>query len=625
MRLHLLIPALLCAIACATAAEVNYVPLTPEVVMPDGSPFLSWSDTTRYVKTYHVDQAHPRASDENPGTAELPFRTINRAAQVVKPGERVWIHAGVYREMVQPRLSGEGPDRMIAYEAVPGEQVILKGSRVLETRWERSRQPRATGAPVQFSRKLWMTTLPETLFEGGYNPFATPNATDEEIDLMPWALSWKGRLPYTLARGLLFQEGRRMHQLATYEDLVRLPGSYWVEPGGRTLHIHAFGSGDPNGKFFEAAVQPHIIKPQSPGFGFVRVSGLTLEHCANSFLRTGIGALFTMGGHHWIIERNTVRHINSVGVEIGFAIFEGKDKRYTRRQDPNLGHTIVRQNRIYDCGTAGIRGLTNNYALVEDNEVSDCGWQDAEYHWETAGIKLLINTGTLVRNNHIARIQAGGGIWLDWDNRNARVTGNLIRDISTAQGGVFVEASQQPNMVDHNVFWYIDGRGVRAADTDFLVVAHNLFGRVKEDLVVARVATDRSLGGRRLTSNSNRVVNNIFVDVDKPINFGDPSNVADYNVYLFTRDPAAVKPLAGEVHSVVMRGDVQLNAEGLLLIWAPGQTLPSVPAVKGCERDFAGRERTRESTVPGPFVDSSHAATFRLGRSMVSSATAPGR
>lgn len=290
-----------------------------------------------------------------------------------------------------------------------------------------------------------MTTVPETLFDEGYNPFAMPNATNEEIDLMPWALNWKGRLPYTLTRGLLFQEGRRLQQLASYEDLVRLPGSYWVASDGLTVHVHALGSGDPNGKPFEAAVQPHIFKPQGPGFGFVRVSGLTLEHCANSFLRTGVGALYTMGGHHWVIERNTVRHVNSVGIEIGFAIYERGDKRYTRRTDANLGHTIVRHNRIYGCGTAGIRGLTNNNALVENNRITDCAWQDAEYHWETAGIKLLINTGTLVRNNEIARIEGGSGIWLDWANKNSRVTGNVIREISTEQGGIFVEASQEPN------------------------------------------------------------------------------------------------------------------------------------------------------------------------------------
>jgi len=107
-----------------------------------------------------------------------------------------------------------------------------------------------------------MTTLADSLFEDGYFPFRTPNVTDAEFNIMTWALKWKGRFPYSLPRGLLFQDGRRMAQLAAYEDLVRLPGSYWVAPGGKTIHIHPFGNGDPNGRLFEAAVQPHIIQPR---------------------------------------------------------------------------------------------------------------------------------------------------------------------------------------------------------------------------------------------------------------------------------------------------------------------------------------------------------------------------
>ncbi len=561
-----------------------------EVVMPDGATFKVWADATDYSRTYHVNRNHPRASDDNPGTDGLPFRTINRAAQVVRPGERVWIHAGVYREMVQPRYPGEAPDRMVAYEAAPGEQVIIKGSSVVESRWERSRDPHGKGL---FSKRLWMTTLPDTLFPAGYNAFAIPNASDEEIDLMPWALEWKGRIPYSLPRGLLFQDGRRMAQMATFEDLVRLPGSYWVAAGGKTVHIHPFGGGDPNGALFEAAVQSHIFKPQGPGFGFIRVSGLIMEHCANGIPRVGVGALFTMGGHHWIIERNTVRHVNSVGIEMGYRTFESADRRYQRRQDPNLGHVIVRDNRIYDCGTAGIRSHDVSWGLVEGNHITDCGWQDAEFHWETAGIKLLVTRGTLVRNNRIGRIEGGGGIWLDWDNRGSRVTGNVIHDISTVQGAVFVEASQQPNLVDHNVFWNIQGQGVRAADTDNLVIAHNLFGRVAEELVVAKVATDRSLGGRKLTSRNNRVVNNIFVDAAKPLALDD-GNAADHNVYV--------------------SGNVELDTATLLLTWKAGDPLPAGPVLKGCERDFFGRTRDGAETVPGPFVALSHSAALRLAR-----------
>lgn len=610
MRFAVFSSILMWALLCAGAAEVRYAPLKPRVLMPDGTEFLSWRDETKYSKTYHVNQNHPRASDDNPGTEESPFRTVNRAAQVVKAGERVWIHSGIYREMVEPRFAGEGPDRMIGYEAAPGEQAILRGSQVLEAKWERSARPIGEGRVLHYSRKLWMARLPDSMFPGGYNAFATPNATDEEMDLMPWALSWKGRLPYTLRRGLLFQDGRRMTQLAAYEDLVRLPGSYWVAEDGKTVHIHAHGGGDPTASQFEAAVQPHIFKPRAAGFGFVRVSGLVFEHCANSFLRTGIGALSTTGGHHWLIEGNTVRQVNSVGIEIGFDIYERKDKRWTQRQDPNLGHTIVRNNVIQECGTAGIRGHTNNHALVERNEITDCGWQDAEYHWETGGIKLLINTGTLVRENHIARIEGGGGIWLDWNNKNSRVTGNVIRDISTAQGAVFVEASQAPNMVDNNVFWNIDGQGVRAADTDQLLIAHNLFGKVRGDLVVARVATNRSLGGRKLTSTNNRVVNNVFYEAQRALNFGDPSNTAGNNVYVYESGRTGPQPLAEETGSVVIPGEASLNGRDLILRWRPSTALPHAPRIKGCERDFGGNERNEKETPPGPFSGMSRAGDF---------------
>jgi len=90
---------IVCVLPYAAAGSVNYVALTPPVSMPDGSSFLTWNDETKYVRSYHVDQAHPRAADGNPGTAELPFRTINRAAQVVKPGRTLTVaRAEVYAD-----------------------------------------------------------------------------------------------------------------------------------------------------------------------------------------------------------------------------------------------------------------------------------------------------------------------------------------------------------------------------------------------------------------------------------------------------------------------------------------------------------------------------------------------
>jgi len=55
---------------------------------------------------YVVDQHHPQASDDNPGTAEAPWLTISQAAKTVQPGDIVTIRAGLYREALTPWASG---------------------------------------------------------------------------------------------------------------------------------------------------------------------------------------------------------------------------------------------------------------------------------------------------------------------------------------------------------------------------------------------------------------------------------------------------------------------------------------------------------------------------------------
>ena len=104
--------------------------MSDPVFMPDGKPFPFWDDRTAYERVYHVACAHPAASDDGPGTEERPWATIGRAAAALQPAEKVVVHAGIYRERVSPARGGEGPDRMIAYEAAPGEAVYVRGSRV---------------------------------------------------------------------------------------------------------------------------------------------------------------------------------------------------------------------------------------------------------------------------------------------------------------------------------------------------------------------------------------------------------------------------------------------------------------------------------------------------------------
>ncbi len=81
-------------------------------LLPDGTAFPFWEDRTSYRDVYHVAATHPRAAEANPGTADEPWKTIGRAADLLQPGQKVVVHAGVYREWVVPHRGGSGPDSM---------------------------------------------------------------------------------------------------------------------------------------------------------------------------------------------------------------------------------------------------------------------------------------------------------------------------------------------------------------------------------------------------------------------------------------------------------------------------------------------------------------------------------
>ena len=125
----------------AGAAQPDHKAGSPDSRLPDGTEYVSWEQPLTFSKTYYVDNNSARADDNGPGTKARPFRTINKAAQVLQPGERVVIASGTYRECVRPARGGTGPTQMISYEAAPGAKVFIKGSEVLKDGWQQESIP----------------------------------------------------------------------------------------------------------------------------------------------------------------------------------------------------------------------------------------------------------------------------------------------------------------------------------------------------------------------------------------------------------------------------------------------------------------------------------------------------
>lgn len=71
----------------------------------------------------------PDGSDENPGTEELPWKTIQKASDSIASGSTVYIRAGTYYERINIRVSGASAQEPVVFRNYQDDKVIIDGSR----------------------------------------------------------------------------------------------------------------------------------------------------------------------------------------------------------------------------------------------------------------------------------------------------------------------------------------------------------------------------------------------------------------------------------------------------------------------------------------------------------------
>jgi len=520
----------------------------PKVLMPDGTPFKFWDDTTEYTRAYHVACGHPNASDENRGTVNRPFATIGRAAAVLKPGQKVIVHEGVYRECVRPERGGEGPDSMIAYEAASGEEVVVKGSEVWKPACKVS-EGWHTGAGAN-APTIWMGDLPSEWFHG-YNPFMADNMPAEfRTFIQDWTPEETSR--FQLKRGMIFADGRPLRQVFWFHDLLRSNGTFWVEEPGLRVHFRLWNDVEPHDASFEVTVREQAFAPLRLHLGYIRVSGFRFEHAADGVPIPQRAMVSAARGHHWIIEDNRLRWANSTGLDVGAQSWHADQSRCR-------GGHVIRGNRIADCGTSGIQGCHGvDGTLVEENVVERIGGLVPERLWECAGLKFHVCTGGLFRRNVFRHIKDACGLWLDVLNKNCRISNNVFADIETRLGGVYIECSHDLNIVDGNVFYDIrstwkseagpgtyptGGLGVFGDSGDNLIVAHNFFGKLPDNYAVSfhLNQSGRVVGGRVGLGRRHKALNNAFFQCPKRILFARREDVAsDGNLFDAANDSVSL-------------------------------------------------------------------------------------
>ena len=520
-------------------------------ILPNGREFAFWEQETVYTRELHVDcRATP--SDLCDGSCAHPFTAIGDAAKVATPKTRVYIHAGVYRECVSPGAGGDAPDAMISYEAYGDGDVVVKASVAAHT-FEKS-----TGWNISRSNqcmKVWAVALDPEQYKG-YNPFCAINMPHDREYVSYAHIDMNACLN---RRGMVFMDGQPLRQVSLYRHMADSDGTYWVEENGLTVHFRLKGDALPEDHCIELSCREQCFVPKAPFLSYIRVKGITFAHASMGAPVPQKGAVSCNRGHHWIIEDCVIDWTNAIGIDCGNQCWNR-----TREAGQILGNTIVRRNTIRDAGICGIAAMNSHNLLIEDNLITGAGWQGMELAWESAGIKLHGAIDGLLRRNIVRDGYRCDSLWLDYENKNTRVTCNLFLGGAEMREHVFLECNRDAdNSFDNNIIWGVGGRydkgqaapaiggddwhsevdealvngyGIYMEGNDQSLIVNNLIGDCASTGIYGKAVAFRVTAGRGGTNWDNAILNNLFYACgEAALKLPTQHNTVDGNAYVKMR------------------------------------------------------------------------------------------
>jgi hypothetical protein len=377
--------------------------------------------------TYHVAKT---GNDGNAGTSGSPYLTINKAAQVMQAGDSVIVHAGEYREWVQPARGGSSESARITYKTAPGEIVQIKGSERI-TSW------------VLQSGNVWKADIPDAFF-GSFNPFsmdvrgAYPGEGDQYLAGGQWC-----------HLGEVYLDGQYYQEQQSLTTIQSTPKTWYISHSGTTTSISAnFGTANPNTQLAEINVREAVFGHPTlmSGIDYITVDGFRLSQSADAWCppyRSSPSvskAVIYPTGTNWLIKNCNIRLAKTRGI----CLDGGSGAK----------NHIVRDNVITECGIAGIAGCYADGSIISGNWISDIHGSRPYYGDEHGGVKTNLTSNLTICGNVIRNVISPGWgrlIMGDWCGTGWRVTGNLLIESTDA---MIYEYNMQNNgigLVDNNI------------------------------------------------------------------------------------------------------------------------------------------------------------------------------
>ena len=432
-----------------------------------------------------------KAWRDGDGSQARPFKHINDAAKIARPGDEVLVAPGIYREYVDPVNAGteEAP---ITYRSTEPLGAVITGAEEIKS-W------------LPYEGSVWMARIPNSLF-GSYNPYTTYVYGD-------WYFARRSK-----HTGCVYLNGKALYEADSLEACLKgevyecswepeasVYKWYAQQEGDETVLYANFQGADPNRENVEINVRRECFMPSKTGVNYITVSGFTVTQAATTWAPPAAYQEGMIGPHWskgWIIEDCDISNSKCAGISLGKYYDPDNDHYFTTKHvksptqmerdavcrgqyhgwlKEKVGSHIVRRCNIHHCEQGGIIGRMGGvFSLIEDNHIHHINNMMELGGAEIAGIKMHAAIDVVYRRNYIHHCTMG--IWCDWEAQGTRITQNLFHDnqrpafAKQLKGGmmsqdIFVEVGHGPTLIDNNIL--LSEASLRMA-TEGVAMVHNL-------------------------------------------------------------------------------------------------------------------------------------------------------
>lgn len=358
----------------------------------------------------------PKGDDRNQGTIDSPWKTLQHAADHVKPGSTVYVREGVYRQKLHITRGGSEAEGAVVFSGYPNETAVIDGE----------------GLSVDE-------------MEGLVEIDNTSYVTIRQLEIRNYTTSTNGEVPVGI---YIHGAGKSISLLENrIHDIANTAMPEGSELAGKDAHgIAVYGT---NAR--EA------------------LRDLTIDGNELYNLVLGSSESLAVNGNvdTFAITNNRIHDNDNIGIDlIGFEGIAGNEAVDQARNGTVKGNTVynistndnpsygtVLPNDSHSAGGIYVDGGRN--ILIEQNRVydNDIGIELASEHagHVTSGITVKDN---LIYRNRLTGIAMGGYDEDRGGTANSTIISNTLYDndlLEEGNGQLYLQASLTGNTIAHNI------------------------------------------------------------------------------------------------------------------------------------------------------------------------------